>query len=290
MISDRLLTGRFKVGGNKMQHASAKSNGVQPVFATLGTMLSMVLFADAALAQDVAGGVVGNMAGLGAGLPALISNTGADGSTSYSLSLQILALMTAMTVLPSLVLGMTSFTRIIIVLSILRQAMGTQQTPPNQVLIAIALFLTFFIMSPTLTTIYDTAADPYLNGKISAESALSTASGDMKKFMVMNTRKNDLNMFIDLAEEGAVETPDDIPLTVLLPAFITSELKTAFQIGFLLFLPFLVIDMVVASVLMSLGMMMLSPMLVALPFKLLLFVLVDGWSMTVGSLVATYAV
>jgi len=141
-----------------------------------------------------------------------------------------------------------------------------------------------------LTTIYDTAADPYLNGKISAESALSTASGDMKKFMVMNTRKNDLNMFIDLAEEGAVETPDDIPLTVLLPAFITSELKTAFQIGFLLFLPFLVIDMVVASVLMSLGMMMLSPMLVALPFKLLLFVLVDGWSMTVGSLVATYAV
>ena len=273
-----------------MQHASAKSNAVQTVFATLGTMLSMVLFADAALAQDAAGGVVGNMAGLGAGLPALISNTGADGSTSYSLSLQILALMTAMTVLPSLVLGMTSFTRIIIVLSILRQAMGTQQTPPNQVLIAIALFLTFFIMSPTLTTIYDTAADPYLNGKISAESALSTASGDMKKFMVMNTRKNDLNMFIDLAEEGAVETPDDIPLTVLLPAFITSELKTAFQIGFLLFLPFLVIDMVVASVLMSLGMMMLSPMLVALPFKLLLFVLVDGWSMTVGSLVATYAV
>jgi flagellar biosynthetic protein FliP len=290
MISDRLLPRRFKAGGSKMQHASAKSNAVQTVFATLGTMLSMVLFADVALEQDVAGGVVGNMAGLGAGLPALISNTGADGSTSYSLSLQILALMTAMTVLPSLVLGMTSFTRIIIVLSILRQAMGTQQTPPNQVLIAIALFLTFFIMSPTLTTIYDTAADPYLNGKISAESALSTASGDMKKFMVMNTRKNDLNMFIDLAEEGAVETPDDIPLTVLLPAFITSELKTAFQIGFLLFLPFLVIDMVVASVLMSLGMMMLSPMLVALPFKLLLFVLVDGWSMTVGSLVATYAV
>ena len=269
-----------------MQHASAKSNAVPTVFTTLITMFSMVVFADVALAQDAAGGVVGSMAGLGAGLPALISNTGADGSTSYSLSLQILALMTAMTVLPSLVLGMTSFTRIIIVLSILRQAMGTQQTPPNQVLIAIALFLTFFIMSPTLTTIYDTAADPYLNGKISAESALSTASGDMKKFMVMNTRKNDLNMFIDLAEEGAVETPDDIPLTVLLPAFITSELKTAFQIGFLLFLPFLVIDMVVASVLMSLGMMMLSPMLVALPFKLLLFVLVDGWSMTVGSLVA----
>ena len=243
-----------------------------------------------AMAQDVSSSVVSNIAGLGAGLPALISSNGADGSTAYSLSLQILALMTAMTVLPSVVLGMTSFTRIIIVLSILRQAMGTQQTPPNQVLIAIALFLTFFIMSPTLTSVYETAAQPYLNGTVSAETALESASVDMKEFMVKNTRKHDLNMFMDLAAKDAVESPSDVPFTVLLPAFITSELKTAFQIGFLLFLPFLVIDMVVASVLMSLGMMMLSPMLVALPFKLLLFVLVDGWSMTVGSLVATYAV
>ena len=247
-----------------------------------------------AMAQDTAGNVANNIAtnisGLGAGLPALISSSGADGSTSYSLSLQILALMTAMTLLPSVVLGMTSFTRIIIVLSILRQAMGTQQTPPNQVLIAIALFLTFFIMSPTLSSVYETAAEPYLAGSVSAESALESASTDMKEFMVKNTRKDDLNMFMDLASKDVVEAPSDIPLTVLLPAFITSELKTAFQIGFLLFLPFLVIDMVVASVLMSLGMMMLSPMLVALPFKLLLFVLVDGWSMTVGSLVATYAV
>ena len=247
-----------------------------------------------AMAQDtavnVANNIASNMAGLGAGLPALISSNGADGSTSYSLSLQILALMTAMTLLPSVVLGMTSFTRVIIVLSILRQAMGTQQTPPNQVLIAIALFLTFFIMSPTLTSVYETAAEPYLAGSVSAESALESASTDMKEFMVKNTRKADLNMFMDLAAKDVVEAPSDIPLTVLLPAFITSELKTAFQIGFLLFLPFLVIDMVVASVLMSLGMMMLSPMLVALPFKLLLFVLVDGWSMTVGSLVATYAV
>ena len=242
------------------------------------------------MAQDTTGELVSNISGLGAGLPALISSNGPDGSTSYSLSLQILALMTAMTVLPSVVLGMTSFTRIIIVLSILRQAMGTQQTPPNQVLIAIALFLTFFIMSPTLTSVYDKAAQPYLNGTISAEKALDSASVDMKEFMVKNTRKHDLNMFMDLAAKGAVESPSDVPVTVLLPAFITSELKTAFQIGFLLFLPFLVIDMVVASVLMSLGMMMLSPMLVALPFKLLLFVLVDGWSMTVGSLVATYAV
>ena len=273
-----------------MQRASLISIGHHLAVAAIAILAVDVGFAGQAVAQDAASSLASNMAGLGSGIPALISNNGADGSTSYSLSLQILALMTAITVLPSLVLGMTSFTRIIIVLSILRQAMGTQQTPPNQVLIAIALFLTFFIMSPTLTTIYDTAAEPYLNGSVSAESALSSASGDMKKFMVMNTRKDDLNMFMDLAEKGAVEKPEDVPLTVLLPAFITSELKTAFQIGFLLFLPFLVIDMVVASVLMSLGMMMLSPMLVALPFKLLLFVLVDGWSMTVGSLVATYAV
>ena len=258
------------------------------------TVAVLAVLSFPAVAQDTAGNVAnnvaGNLVGLGAGLPALISNSGADGSTSYSLSLQILALMTAMTLLPSIVLGMTSFTRVIIVLSILRQAMGTQQTPPNQVLIAIALFLTFFIMSPTLTSVYETAAEPYLAGSVSAESALQSASTDMKEFMVKNTRKDDLNMFMDLAAKDAVETTSEIPLTVLLPAFITSELKTAFQIGFLLFLPFLVIDMVVASVLMSLGMMMLSPMLVALPFKLLLFVLVDGWSMTVGSLVATYAV
>jgi flagellar biosynthetic protein FliP len=175
-------------------------------------------------------------------------------------------------------------------LSLLRQAMGTQQTPPNQVLIAIALFLTFFIMAPTLTSVYEKAGDPYLNGQIGAEAALDTATKEMKEFMVKNTRKHDLTMFMDLGDNGTVETPADVPLSALLPAFITSELKTAFQIGFLLFLPFLVIDMVVASVLMSLGMMMLSPMLVAMPFKLLLFVLVDGWTMTVGSLVATYVV
>ena len=256
-------------------------------FLCVGLLIGL---ASPVMAQDGSSSLINSVSGLGAGLPALISSSGADGSTSYSLSLQILALMTAMTVLPSVVLGMTSFTRIIIVLSILRQAMGTQQTPPNQVLIAIALFLTFFIMSPTLTSVYDTAAQPYLNGTISAETALESASVEMKKFMVKDTRKHDLSMFMDLAQKAAVESPSDVPLTVLLPAFITSELKTAFQIGFLLFLPFLVIDMVVASVLMSLGMMMLSPMLVALPFKLLLFVLVDGWSMTVGSLVATYAV
>ncbi len=240
------------------------------------------LFADSSFAQS-------SLSSFSEGLPALKINSNGDNETTYSLSLQILALMTGLTLLPSVVLGATSFTRIIIVLSILRQAMGTQQTPPNQVLIAIALFLTFFIMTPTLTEINNKALDPYLQGDLPAKSALSTGSETLKEFLVKNTRKNDLAMFSDLIGSDGYADHSEIPLSVILPAFITSELKTAFQIGFLLFLPFLVIDMVIASVLMSLGMMMLSPMLVALPFKLLLFVLVDGWAMTVGSLVATYA-
>ena len=248
----------------------------------IGVMMMVILPESAAFAED-------RLAGLTGGLPALTTTEYGDGTTSYSLSLQVLALMTALTLLPSLVLGMTSFTRIIIVLSILRQAMGTQQTPPNQVLIAIALFLSLFIMGPTLTTVYEDAVDPYLAGDMAAEQAIDTASATMKEFMVKNTRKTDLKLFSDMAENGPYAGPQDVPFTVLLPSFITSELKTAFQIGFLLFLPFLVIDMVIASVLMSLGMMMLSPMLVSLPFKLLLFVLVDGWAMTVGSLVATYS-
>ena len=224
----------------------------------------------------------------GFGFPAL--NVSSNGNTTeYSFPLQILLLMTGLTVLPSLVLGMTSFTRIIIVMSILRQALGTQQTPPNQVLIAISLFLTFFIMAPTFTKVYDNAALPYMDKTIPADIALETASSEMKKFMVKNTRKSDLIMFSELAGLEKFDQVSDIPFRIALPAFMTSELKTAFQIGFLLFLPFLVIDMVISSILMSLGMMMLSPMLVALPFKLLLFVLVDGWSMTVGSLVSTFA-
>ena len=240
-----------------------------------------VTFFEAAWAQ-------GDLKNFAEGLPALTIKNNSDTEQTYSLSLQILALMTGLTLLPSIVLGATSFTRIIIVLSILRQAMGTQQTPPNQVLIAIALFLTFFIMTPTLTEINNTALNPYLEGDMPAKSALTTGSNTLKEFLVKNTRENDLSMFTDLIGDSGYDKTADIPLTVILPAFITSELKTAFQIGFLLFLPFLVIDMVIASILMSLGMMMLSPMLVALPFKLLLFVLVDGWAMTVGSLVATY--
>lgn len=230
------------------------------------------------------------MSSFAKGFPALNVSEGGDGETQYSLSIQILALMTGITVLPSLVLGMTSFTRVIIVLSILRQAMGTQQTPPNQVLLAIALFLTFFIMSPTLNLINDNALSPYLNETKSADTALKDGSKIIKTFLVNNTRETDLLMFSDMNGDKSYSSNEDVPFNVALPAFMTSELKTAFQIGFLLFLPFLVIDMVIASVLMSLGMMMLSPMLVSLPFKLLLFVLVDGWAMTIGSLAATYSI
>ena len=224
------------------------------------------------------------------GLPAINVESNDSGGTTYSLSLQILMLMSVLTILPSLILGMTSFTRIVIVMSILRQALGTQQTPPNQVLIALALFLTFFIMAPTFTKIYEEVGVPYMNGDIAAPDAMNKASKDIKNFMIINTRQTDISMFAEIAGEKDFNDKEDIPFSIALPAFITSELKTAFQIGFLLFLPFLVIDMVVASVLMSLGMMMLSPMLVALPFKILLFVLVDGWSMTVGSLVSTFVI
>lgn len=223
-------------------------------------------------------------------LLALTSRTDAAGDTSYSLSLQILFLMSLITILPSIVLGMTAFTRIIIVLSILRQALGTQQTPPNQVLIAVALFLTATVMTPTLTRMNEEALTPYLEEEMSAEAAIAVGGAIIKDFMVRNTREDALVAFADLNGAGPFLTSEDIPFSVILPAFIISELKTAFQIGFLIFLPFLVIDMVISSILMSLGMMMLSPMLISLPFKLLLFVLVDGWSMTAASLVATFSV
>ena len=268
----------FKIMGKLLKHSLRLKN----VFFLSCVFSLSVLSYDNAFAQSALETSL-------SGLPVLnVMNSDGEAGTTYSLSLQILALMTALTVLPSLVLGMTSFTRVIIVLSILRQAMGTQQTPPNQVLIAIALFLTFFIMAPTFETLYDDAISPYLDGEMTADVALSDGTNVMKRFLVQNTRITDLNMFSDMVGISNYDSPEAVPLSVLLPAFITSELKTAFQIGFLLFLPFLVIDMVIASILMSLGMMMLSPMLVALPFKLLLFVLVDGWAMTVGSLVATY--
>jgi flagellar biosynthesis protein FliP len=210
------------------------------------------------------------------------------GGQSLSLSLQILILMSLLTVLPSLLLMMTSFTRIIIVLSILRQALGLQQTPPNQVLVGLSLFLSLFVMAPVLDKVNADALTPYNAGQITLEAGIARAGGHFHGFMVGQTRKTDLAMFQKLAKSPPVASAKDIPFTVLLPAFVTSELKTAFQIGFLIFLPFLVIDLIVASALMSLGMMMLSPTIISMPFKLLLFVLVDGWALTMGSLAASF--
>ncbi len=217
-----------------------------------------------------------------------VSTIAGDGKP-LSLSLQILLLMSLLTVLPSLVLMMTSFTRIIIVLSILRQALGLQQTPPNQVLVGLALFLSLFVMRPAIDQINAVAYTPYGDGQISIEEAVARSGDVFHGFMVKQTRETDLKLFTELAESPGFETPADIPFSILLPAFVTSELKTAFQIGFLIFLPFLIIDLVVASTLMALGMMMLSPSIVSMPFKLLLFVLVDGWALTMGSLAASFA-
>lgn len=220
--------------------------------------------------------------------PLLKIESQAGGGQSLSLSLQTLALMTALTLLPSLLLVTTSFTRIIVTLSILRQALGTQQTPPNQVLVGLALFMTLFIMAPTFKEINETAFSPYSRGVISIEDASVRGLGVMKRFMLRHTRESDLILMAELQGDKGYDSPDSVPAHVLIPAFIISELRTAFTIGFLLFLPFLVIDIVVASVLMSLGMMMLSPTLISLPFKLLLFVVVDGWSMTISSLVESF--
>ncbi|EQB34007.1 flagellar type III secretion system pore protein FliP [Sphingobium ummariense] len=206
-----------------------------------------------------------------------------------SLSLQILVLMSLLTVLPSLILMMTSFTRIIIVLSLLRQALGLQQTPPNQVLVGLSLFLSLFVMRPAIDQINAQAFDPYGKGQIPIEEAVGRSGRVLHGFMVKQTRESDLKLFQNLAEAPAFRSSADIPFTILLPAFVTSELKTAFQIGFMIFLPFLIIDLVVASTLMALGMMMLSPTIISMPFKLLLFVLVDGWALTMGSLAGSFA-
>ena len=224
------------------------------------------------------------------GLPIVNMTSGTDGEVQYSLTLQLLALMTVLTLLPSLLIMMTSFVRIIIVMSLLRQALGTAQTPPNQVLLGLALFLTIFIMSPVLTEVYDEAITPYYQDQISLEAALETAQQPIRTFMLNQTRETDIAMFAEIAGNDDIEDPADVPFTTLVPAFITSELKSAFAIGFLIYIPFVVIDLVVASVLMSMGMMMLSPMMISMPFKLMLFVLVDGWTLIMGSLAASFAV
>ena len=223
-------------------------------------------------------------------LEAIKMTKDASGIQTYSISLQILAIMTVLSLLPSIVLMMTSFTRIIIVLSMLRQAIGMAQTPTNQILIGISLFLTFFIMAPVLQKANTTAIQPYVHEKISAEEAFSRVKLPFRKFMIAQTRENDLSMFLKISGNDKVKDLNEVPFTVLMPAFLTSELKTAFQIGFILFLPFLIIDLVVASVLMSMGMMMLSPLIISLPFKVMLFVLVDGWALIISTLAASFSV
>jgi flagellar biosynthesis protein FliP len=237
--------------------------------------------AGAALAQG------GPPSGSPAGLPIVVAQ--GAGGTSYSVPVQTLLFFTALSFLPAVLLLMTAFTRIVIVLSLLRQALGTQAAPPNQVIVGLSLFLTFFVMGPTFDKVHQQAWVPYSTGAMPAERALEEGAKPMREFMFKNTRQSDLQLFSRLAKLPPEAKTEDVPLRVLVPAFVTSELKSAFQIGFMIFIPFLVIDMIVASVLMSLGMMMLSPVLVALPFKLMLFVLADGWNLLLGSLAASFA-
>jgi len=239
----------------------------------IGVILLLV-FSDAAMAD--------------LGMTAVTVTNNPDGGQTYSVTLQILALMTVLTLLPAALMMMTSFTRIIIVMSILRQALGTAQTPSNQVLLGLSLFLTLFIMKPVFEQAYENGIAPYMDEKISTQEAFNQTIKPFHAFMLRQTRDSDLGVFAEIAGQEKMETEADVPMTLLIPAFVTSELKTAFQIGFLIFIPFLVIDLVVASVLMSMGMMMLSPMLISLPFKLMLFVLVDGWSMIVGTLATSF--
>jgi flagellar biosynthetic protein FliP len=221
------------------------------------------------------------------GIPAFtVHNSG--GGQSYTLTIQLLALMTAITLLPAALLMMTAFTRIIIVLSILRQAIGAGQSPPNQVLVGLALFLTLFVMSPVIDRVRTDAVTPYMAGTIDTGTALDRGIAPLKTFMLAQTREADIAALVRMSGGKGFSTPQEVPLTILAPAFVTSELKTAFQIGFLLFIPFVIIDLVVASVLMSMGMMMLSPVLISLPFKLMLFVLVDGWTLVMGSLASSF--
>ena len=224
------------------------------------------------------------------GLPALTVTPQADGGETWSLSLQILALMTALTLLPGALLLMTSFTRIVIVLALMRQALGTMHAPSNQILIGLALFLTLFIMMPVFERIYTEAVEPYLDETLTFQQAISQAQPPLQDFMLAQTRETDLALFTRLSGRDALPSRDEVPFSLLVPAYVTSELKTAFQIGFLLFIPFLIIDLVVASVLMAMGMMMLSPMVISFPFKIMLFVLVDGWGLLMGTLAASFYV
>lgn len=224
------------------------------------------------------------------GIPAVALTTNPDGSQEYTVTIQILAIMTMLTLLPAAVMMMTCFTRIIIVFSITRQAMGLQQSPSNQIMIGLALFLTFFIMTPVLEKIHKDALIPYMDEDITSLQALERAEKPIKEFMLGQTREDDIALFVRISGRTDIEGPEDLPISIVVPAFVTSELKTAFQIGFLIFIPFLILDMVVASVLMAMGMMMLSPIIISLPFKIMLFVLVDGWSLIIGTLASSFNV
>jgi flagellar biosynthetic protein FliP len=221
-------------------------------------------------------------------MPAITMTTNPAGQQEYSVSLQILLIMTALTFIPAFVMLMTSFTRIIIVFSILRQALGLQQTPSNQILTGMALFLTMFIMAPVFDQVNRDALQPYLNEQMTAPDAIAKAEVPVKNFMLAQTRSSDLELFIRLSKRTDIPSADQAPLTILVPAFVTSELKTAFQIGFMIFIPFLIIDLVVASILMAMGMMMLSPLIISLPFKIMLFVLIDGWALIIGTLASSF--
>jgi flagellar biosynthetic protein FliP len=221
-------------------------------------------------------------------MSALKLTTNADGSQEYSVTLQILMFMTALSFIPAAVIMMTSFTRIVVVMAILRQAFGLQQTPSNQVIIGLTLFMTLFIMTPVYNQINEVAIQPYLSEQLTSVEAIDKGKVPLRAFMLEQTRLKDLDTLASMAGLEAVEKPTDLPMTVIIPAFIISELKTAFQIGFILFIPFLIIDLVVASILMAMGMMMLSPMIVSLPFKLMLFVLVDGWNLVIGTIATSY--
>ena len=223
-------------------------------------------------------------------LPAITSTSNADGGITYSLTIETLLFITALTFIPAALLLMTSFTRIIIVLSLMRSALGTQSTPPTQILLALALFLTFFVMGPTLERVYNEAYLPLSNNEINIMEAAERAAAPMKAFMLSQTRESDIAVFANVAEIKNIASPDAVPMRILVPAFVVSELKTAFQIGFVIYIPFLIIDMVVASLLMSMGMMMMSPVMVALPFKIMLFVLVDGWHLIIAALVKSFSI
>jgi len=242
-----------------------------------GLLISTLLFPGSAFAVDL-------------GLPALSVTSNADGGQTYSVTLQVLALMTVLTLLPAALMMLTSFTRIIIVLAIVRQAVGMPQAPSGQILIGLSLFLTFFIMSPVFDRVYNEAINPYLNEKIEFAQAIEAAGKPFREFMMNQTRDKDLAMFVNISGKENVSSMEDVSFSMLMPAFVTSELKTAYQIGFMIFIPFLVIDLVVASVLMAMGMMMLSPMIISLPFKIMLFVLVDGWALIMGTLAYSFYV